>query len=55
VDLVPDKANILPWHVFDVSGNRYRVICKVSYTTQYTLIKQVLNHRGYTRWTEANR
>jgi mRNA interferase HigB len=55
VDLVPDKTDTLPWHVFDVSGNKYRVICKVSYQTQYALIKHVLDHKGYDRWTEANR
>lgn len=55
VDLVPDKADSLPWHVFDIGGNKFRVICKVSYQTQYALIKYVLDHRGYDRWTEANR
>ena len=55
VDLVPDRADTLPWHVFDIGGNKFRVICKVSYQTQYALIKHVLDHRGYLRWTEANR
>jgi mRNA interferase HigB len=55
VDLVPDRADTLPWHVFDVGGNKLRVICKVSYRTQYTLIKHVFGHKDYDRWTEANR
>ena len=55
VDLVPDRTDTLPWHVFDIGGNKFRVICKVSYQTQYALIKHVLDHRSYDRWTEANR
>ena len=51
----PSEADALPWHVFDIGGYKFRVICKVSYKTQYALIKHVLDHRGYTRWTEANR
>ena len=55
VDLVPDKADTLPWHVFDLGGNKFRVICKISYKTQYALVKYVLSHDAYDRWTEANR
>lgn len=52
VDYVPDPHDTLGWHVFDVGGNKWRVICKVSYSTQYALIKHVLTHKEYDRWTE---
>lgn len=55
VDLVPDKSDSVPWHVFDVGGNKYRIICKISYRTQYALIKYVLSHREYDQWTKENR
>ena len=41
VDIVGDK------HVFDIRGNRYRVICGINYATQICFIKAVLTHTEY--------
>jgi len=55
VDYVPDKKDSVGWHVFNVGGNNVRVICKVDYVTQYTLIKHVFTHEQYNDWTKENR
>jgi mRNA interferase HigB len=41
VDIVGDK------HVFDIRGNRYRIVCGISYATQLCFIKAVLTHSQY--------
>lgn len=42
-----DKVGDL--HVFDIRGNRYRLICSVSYRTQACYVKHVLTHPEYDR------
>ena len=36
--------------VFDVGGNKYRVIARIVFTTQTVYIKHVLTHREYDAW-----
>lgn len=55
VDYVPDKQDTVGWHVFDVGGNHCRVICKLDYVHQFALIKFVLDHADYDRWTGRQR
>jgi mRNA interferase HigB len=55
VDYVQDRQDTVGWHIFDVGGNHCRVLCKLDYTHQFALIKHVLNHTDYDRWTAANR
>jgi mRNA interferase HigB len=43
VDLVGE------WHVFDIRGNRYRLICDVVYGARKCFIKHVLTHAEYDR------
>lgn len=55
VDYVRDKKDAVGWHIFDVGGNNYRVICKLDFEHQFALIKAVLSHTEYERWTNNNR
>lgn len=55
VDYVRDKNDTVVWHVFDVGGNNWRVVCKLDYTHQFALIKHVFTHAEYERWTAHNR
>lgn len=37
------------FHVFDIGGNKIRLIAGVAYSTQQVFIKHVLNHAQYDR------
>lgn len=39
-----------PYTVFDVGGNKYRVITRVSYLHQTVHIKYVFTHKEYDKW-----
>ena len=41
---------VKPETVFDVSGNKYRVIARVEYHLQAVAVKAVMTHEGYDRW-----
>ncbi len=36
--------------VFDICGNRYRLLVKVNYKNQIVLIKKVGTHKEYNNW-----
>lgn len=55
VDYVPDRQDSVGWHIFDVGGNKWRIMCKINYQTQYALIKLVLTHKQYDQWTKERR
>jgi mRNA interferase HigB len=46
------KKNLLELTIFDIGGNKYRVICGVSYRTQTVFIKYVFTHREYDEWNK---
>ena len=50
VDFVPPE-----YTVFDIGGNKYRLIAFVAYKAQRVYIKHVFTHREYDLWTEQNR
>lgn len=50
VDFVPPE-----YTVFDIGGNKYRLVTFVAYKAQRVYIKHVLTHREYDLWTEQNR
>lgn len=50
VDFVPPE-----YTVFDIGGNKYRLITFVSYSAQRVYIKHVLTHQEYDLWTKQNR
>jgi mRNA interferase HigB len=38
--------------VFDVAGNRYRVVTTIDYSSQFVKIRLVMNHRDYDQWNQ---
>lgn len=50
VDFVPPEFT-----VFDIGGNKYRLVTFVSYRAQRVYIKHVLTHHEYDLWTQQNR
>lgn len=44
-----------PDTIFNISGNKYRLIANVSYTTGIVLIKQMMTHAEYDRWGKQQR
>ena len=46
------SASLLPNHhiVFNLKGNRYRLLVKISYNNQIVLIKKVGTHDEYLKW-----
>lgn len=52
----PAVDKVGPLHVFDIGGNKLRLIALVRYTTQKLFIRHVLDHREYDRgkWKEES-
>ena len=43
-----DKAG--NYYVFDIAGNRYRVIAAIHFNTQMLYVRAVLTHAEYDQW-----
>lgn len=43
-----DKAG--DFHVFDVGGNKYRIIALINFSSQKLYIRYVFTHREYDKW-----
>ena len=41
--------------VFDVGGNKYRIVAVIHYNTQMIYIRGVFTHRDYDKWTKEHR
>lgn len=41
--------------IFNVGGNKYRIVTAIVYTTKRAYIKHVLTHTQYDRWNAARR
>lgn len=39
------------FHVFDIGGNKYRVIASVHFNSQKLYIRHIFTHQEYDRWT----
>jgi len=50
----PAADYVAPFTVFNIKGNRYRLIASIEYSMQLILIKDVLTHAEYDRgrWKE---
>ena len=50
VDMVPVKGN--EFYVFNIGGNKYRLVAAVHFNTQMLFIRHVLTHAAYSteRW-----
>jgi len=45
--IFPATDKVGPFHVFDIGGNKIRLIASVNYSAQRLYIKHVLDHREY--------
>ena len=41
--------------VFNIGGNKYRLVVHMRYDLGISFIKEVLTHRAYDEWTEARK
>jgi len=46
----PSADYVAPWTVFDIGGNKYRLIVKVEYRFRKVFIAYVFTHAEYDRW-----
>lgn len=46
------KASILgnEYVVFDICGNRYRLLVKINYKSRIVLVKKIGTHKQYDKW-----
>ncbi|TPW21789.1 MAG: hypothetical protein FD126_339 [Elusimicrobia bacterium] len=49
VDYVP------PGTVFDVGGNKYRVVAVMDFHTQISVVKEVMTHDEYDSWSKRRK
>ena len=54
VDAARTKEDLIVF-VFDVGGNKYRVICGINFTSSIAFIKRILTHDEYTQWNKQGR
>jgi len=38
------------FHVFDIGGNKYRVIAAIRFNRQMLFVRHVFTHKEYDRW-----
>jgi mRNA interferase HigB len=43
-----DKAG--EYYVFDIGGNKYRLIAAIHFNTQKLFVREVLTHKEYNKW-----
>ena len=48
-----DKAG--DYYIFDISGNRYRLIAAIHFNTQTLYVREVLTHAEYDDWSPNGR
>jgi mRNA interferase HigB len=44
-----------PYVIFDVGGNKYRIVVAIHFPTQVAFIKAVLTHLEYDNWNKRRR
>lgn len=44
-----------PLTIFDIGGNKYRLIVAIHYNTEMIFIRDVFTHAEYDRWNEARK
>jgi len=44
-----------PYTIFDVGGNKYRIVTAIHYNRRKVYIRHVLTHAEYDRWSVAHR
>lgn len=51
----PSADYVPPFTVFNLAGNKFRLIATVNYTTGSVFIRSVLTHAEYDKWTKRYR
>ncbi len=44
-----DKVGM--YYVFDIGGNKYRIVASIHFNTQMMYIRKVFTHKEYDKWT----
>lgn len=44
-----------PYAIFDIGGNKYRLIAIVDYNIQVVLINEMMTHAEYDKWNKRRR
>ncbi len=50
VDYVPAQ-----YYVFDVGGNKFRIVATIHFNRQMLFVRHVLTHADYDQWTPASK
>ena len=51
----PAVDYVAPFTIFDIGGNKFRLIAAIHYNTGRVYVRDVLTHPGYDKWSDANR
>ena len=51
----PAADYVRPYTIFDVGGNKFRVIVVIQYSRRRIYVRQVLTHAAYDRWSVEQR
>lgn len=51
----PSADYVAPYTVFDVGGNRFRVIAVIHYNRRRIYVRHVLTHAEYDKWSDQVR
>jgi mRNA interferase HigB len=54
LDLARNKVDDMV-HIFDVGGNKWRVICYLNFDNQTAYIKYIFTHKEYDHWNDLGR
>ena len=51
----PSADYVAPFTVFNLAGNKFRLIATVNYTTGFVFIRCMLTHAEYDKWSKRYR
>ena len=51
----PAADYVAPFTIFDIGGNKFRLIAAIHYNTGRVYVRDVLTHPEYDKWSDANR
>lgn len=51
----PAADYVAPYTIFDIGGNKYRVVAVIHYNRRRVYIRHVLTHSAYDRWSSEQR
>ena len=51
----PAADYVAPFTIFDIGGNKFRLVAAIHYNTGRVYVREVLTHPEYDRWSDDNR